>query len=811
MQNIIDLSEVGLANIDMVGGKNASIGEMINHLSHLGIKVPGGIAITATAYRTFLSENHLNDAIRDLFSKTKLKNLANLKSISLKMRKMILQAPFSLTLKKEIANAYIGLSSVTVAVRSSATAEDLPTASFAGQQETYLNVKGLSHVLTAIKLVYASLFTERAVAYRQDHQFDHLDVAMSVGIQPMVRSDRGTSGVMFTLDTESGFDQVILITASYGLGEGIVQGGVVPDEFYVFKPVLIAKKFSILQRKLGTKHIKMIYAKEKSPDKSTTIVKVPLTQQQQFCISDEDIKTLATHALTIEKHYGKPMDIEWAKDGLTGEIFILQARPETVKSLQQGQKILEQFKLSKRGKVIITGQSVGQRIGYGRARIVDSPKNIQMLIAGSVLITDMTDPDWEPMMKHAAAIVTNRGGRTCHAAIVARELGIPAIVGCGNATEVIKNNSEITVSCAEGQTGFVYEGKIPFKILKTNIKNLPEIPVKLCVNIGNPLKAFTIQFLPNHGVGLARLEFIINHMIGIHPNALIHFSTLPRKIKKAVQEKIVGYKNPKEFYIERLREGIATITAAFYPKEVIFRFSDFKSNEYANLLGGYLYEPKEENPMLGFRGASRYINPQFQECFKLECLAFKRVRQEMNLTNAHVMIPFVRTVDELKKTLQLMQNFGLKRGVQQLKIYMMCELPVNVLLAKEFLTHIDGYSIGSNDLTQLTLGVDRDSNLVASSFDERHPAVKKFLHHAISQCHQLGKYVSICGQGPSDHEDFTRWLLSEKIQAISLNPDVIVDIWLMIAEQAQKVNNPPSNLISLELEIPKSNVSEKHH
>ncbi|OGT35362.1 MAG: phosphoenolpyruvate synthase [Gammaproteobacteria bacterium RIFCSPHIGHO2_12_FULL_37_14] len=800
MKYTVNLIDVNLSNINIVGGKNASIGELIKNLSHLGIKVPGGFATLVNAYQTFLSENHLDKKIDQIIQKTKIKKIDQLSKAGAQIRRLIVNTSFLPEFEKEISTVYAQLGSPTVAVRSSATAEDLPQASFAGQQETYLNVKGIKNILQAIKLVFASLFTNRAIAYRQHHGFDQLEIGMSVGIQPMIRSDHGTSGVIFTLDTESGFDQVILITASYGLGEGIVQGGVIPDEFYVSKPILENGKFSILQRKLGDKHIKMIYSKSKNPSQSTKIIPVLLAERQKFSISDKEVELLGKQALMIEKHYGKPMDIEWAKDGLTGEIYILQARPETVKNNYKQDHQLEQFKLSKKGKILITGQSVGQRIGYGQACVVNHPKSIGAVKPGSVLVTDMTDPDWEPIMKQAAAIVTNRGGRTCHAAIVAREMGIPAVVGCGNATKIIQHHTKITVSCAEGQTGYVYEGNIPFKVNQINIKNLPELPLKLCLNIGNPGKAFTTQFLPNQGVGLARLEFIINHMIGIHPNALLHLTSLPKKIQQAIRLRIAGYANPSEFYIERLREGIATIAAAFHPKEVIFRFSDFKSNEYANLLGGNIFEPEEENPMLGFRGASRYISPQFKACFKMECEAIKRVRQGMGLSNAQVMIPFVRTVHELKKTIKLIEEFGLKRGVNGLKIYMMCELPSNIILANEFLEYVDGYSIGSNDLTQLTLGVDRDSNLVAASFDERDDAIKTMLHSVISICNSKNKYVGICGQGPSDHPDFAQWLLEEKIQCISLNPDSMVDTWLKIAKASPHQH---SNLIELNKELSK--------
>jgi pyruvate, water dikinase len=786
MKYIINLAEVTLSDINMVGGKNASIGEMITNLSHLGIKVPGGFATTAGAYDEFLSQRELKKKILKLHTSLKIKDIPALKKASAEIKRLMIATRFSLEFEQSVTDAYAQLNNPTVAVRSSATAEDLAMASFAGQQETFLNIKGIQPILRAIKFVYASLFTSRAIAYRHHHGFDYDHISMSVGIQPMIRSDKAASGVIFTIDTESGFDKVILITGSYGLGESIVQGQVSPDEFFVFKPTLEQGKFAVLQRKLGNKIVKMIYTNEKNPHKSTKLVSVPESQRNKFCINDEEIQLLAQQALIIEKHYGKSMDIEWAKDGITGEMHILQARPETVKSQYHDEQILERFELSKKGKIIIEGQSVGQRIGCGQAKIIKDPKHIHSMKPGNVLVTDMTDPDWEPIMEQAAAIVTNRGGRTCHAAIVARELGIPAVIGCVDATTRIKNDAIVTVSCAEGQTGYVYEGKIPFTINKINVKVLPALPIHLCINMGNPGKAFTAQFLPNHGVGLARLEFIISNMIGIHPNALLTMDSLSKKIKQEIMKRTAAYANPVEFYIEKLREGVSTIAAAFYPKEVIFRFSDFKTNEYANLLGGAMYEPHEENPMLGFRGASRYISKQFQPCFELECIALKRVRDVMGLTNAQVMVPFVRTVNELKQTIALLAQFGLERGKGGLKIYMMCEIPSNVLLAEEFLHYVDGYSIGSNDLTQLTLGLDRDSSLVAELFDERDAAVKKLLHEVISICNKNGKYIGICGQGPSDHPDFAKWLMDEKINSLSLNADSVVNTWLTLAKELSK-------------------------
>lgn len=782
MKYIVNLNEVNSSNVDLVGGKNASTGEMIQHLSQLGIKVPGGFAATVYAYKTFIEQNELNKKIHKMLTSLNISNVQALSKASSQIKRWILATKFTREFELEIAAAYSELGNTSVAVRSSATAEDLAEASFAGAQETYLNVKGLKNVLQAIKLVYASLFNSRAISYRQNHGFAHDQVSLSVGIQPMVRSDKGASGVIFTIDTESGFDKVILVTGSYGLGEAIVQGQVNPDEFVVYKPTLQEGKFAILQRKLGDKALKMIYTTTKDPRESTKTVSVSESERTRFCINDDDVQALAKHALLIENHYGRPMDIEWAKDGIDGQLYILQARPETVKSLANQEQVIEHYILSKKGKILAEGQSVGQKIGSGTARIVLDHKNMNAVKPGDVLVTDMTDPDWEPIMKRSAAIITNRGGRTCHAAIVARELGIPAVVGCGNATKTIKNNESVTVSCAEGHNGYVYAGKLPYRVKKVSVKDMPEIPVKICVNMGNPGKAFETQFLPNEGVGLARIEFIISN-IGVHPNAVLGFDKLPKQLKNEIRRRTSAYKNPVEFYVEKLREGISVIAAAFCPKEVIFRFSDFKSNEYANLLGGHEFEPKEENPMIGFRGASRYRDDTFRKCFELECKAFKRVRDEMGLVNAQVMVPFVRTVEELREVVELIESYGLKRGKNNLKIYMMCEIPSNALLAKQFLEYVDGFSIGSNDLTQLTLGLDRDSSLVASLFDERNEAIKKLLHLAITECNNLQKYIGICGQGPSDHPDFAEWLMQEGIQCISLNPDTIVETWLMLAEK----------------------------
>ena len=780
MRYVVNLNDVNHYDVKIVGGKNASTGEMLQHLSKKGILIPDGYATTADAFKKFLSQQQLNQKIQRLLSSFKHNDLRSLNKASKIIQRWIIATPLFDVLEKELKTAYSKMKNASVAVRSSATAEDLTTASFAGAQETFLNVKGTKNLLTAVKRVYASLFTARAIAYRKEKGFDHTDIALSVGIQPMVRSDKGISGVMFTLDTESGFDQIVLITASYGLGETIVQGQVNPDEFVVSKPLLEKNKFSILHRRLGEKAVKMIYTKD-----SIKKIAVKSSDRFRFCISDKEIQSLARQALIIEKHYGKPMDIEWAKDGVTGKLYIVQARPETVRSQLPASGQIARYRLTKKSKIIVEGQSIGQHIGRGKAKIISNPKQIEAFKKGEVLVTDMTDPDWEPIMKTASAIVTNRGGRTCHAAIVARELGIPAVIGCQNATKLIKNNQAITVSCAEGHIGYVYEGELPFTINKISIKKLPKLPIKLCMNVGNPEKAFAYRFLPNDGVGLARLEFIISD-IGLHPNALLNFKQLPKKLQQEIKLKTAGYPTPIEFYIEKLREGIATIAAAFYPKEVIFRFSDFKSNEYANLLGGHLFEPIEENPMLGFRGAARYNDAHFRQSFTLECEAFKRVRNDMGLTNAQLMIPFVRTVNELRDTIRNIKHQGLVRRKNNLKIYMMCEIPSNVVLAEEFLKYVDGFSIGSNDLTQLMLGLDRDSTIVAPLFDEQNEAIKRLLHLVIKTCNMHKKYIGICGQAPSDHPDFAVWLMKEGIQAISLSPDSVIDTWLLLANKLKK-------------------------
>ena len=785
----IDLEHLGMADLQQVGGKNASLGEMISQLSHLGVAVPGGFATTADSFREFLAQNELDKKIYSLLSQVDVDDVNQLVETGKRIRQMVLDTPFTSDFEDAIRTSYfnlaksIGHDDFSVAVRSSATAEDLPDASFAGQQETYLNVKGVDNVLFAMKQVFASLFNDRAIAYRVHQGFDHHDVALSAGVQQMIRSDLAVSGVMFTMDTESGFDQVVLINSSYGLGETVVQGAVNPDEFYVHKPMLRAGKSAVVRRNLGTKAIKMIYSEPASDNHTVTTVDVDTKAQQQFSLTLLEAEQLAKQALIIEEHYKKPMDIEWAKDGKNGKFYILQARPETVKS-RANKQILERYTLKETGEVLTEGRSIGQRIGQGRGRIIKDISEMHRVLPGDVLVSDMTDPDWEPVMKRASAIVTNRGGRTCHAAIIARELGIPAVVGCGNATKTIKDGDDVTVSCADGDTGYVYKGILPFDCVRLDVDTMPELPVKVMLNVGNPERAFSFQAIPNEGVGLARLEFLISNTIGIHPKALLQYDAIDDKELKAfIDTKIAAYESPVEYYIERLREGIATIAAAFYPKPVIVRMSDFKSNEYANLAGGKLYEPFEENPMLGFRGASRYVSKDFADCFALECLAVKRVRETMGLTNVEVMIPFVRTVTEAAQVIEILKAHGLERGKDGLRIIMMCEVPSNALLANDFLHYFDGFSIGSNDLTQLTLGLDRDSGLIAAQFDERNPAVKALLHLAISACKQQGKYVGICGQGPSDHPDFAEWLMKEGIDSLSLNPDSVLETCLFLADK----------------------------
>ncbi len=766
-----------MGDVERVGGKNASLGEMIGGLADAGVMVPGGFATTADAYRDFLTHDDLAGRIRDRLADLDVDDVAALSRAGNEIRGWIMGAPFPERLHREIAAAYAALGDdVSVAVRSSATAEDLPEASFAGQQETFLNVRGIDAVVKAVHEVFASLFNDRAIAYRVHQDFEHSAVALSAGIQRMVRSDLGAAGVMFTMDTESGFDGVVFITASYGLGETVVQGAVNPDEFYVHKPTLAAGRPAVLRRNRGGKAIKMVYG-----ETGVKTVDVDESDRLAFSLSDAEVESLARQAMTIEAHYGRPMDIEWGKDGEDGKLYILQARPETVKS--RGGQVMERYDLKRRGEVIAEGRAIGQRIGAGKARVLADIDEMARVQPGDVLVTDMTDPDWEPIMKRASAIVTNRGGRTCHAAIIARELGIPAVVGCGDATTTVADGAPVTVSCAEGDTGFVYAGDLGFERKEIRLDALPEIPVKIMMNVGNPDRAFDFAGLPHRGVGLARLEFIINRMIGVHPKALLQFDRCDEELKRTIREHTAGYDDPVSFYVDKLAEGIATIGAAFSPEPVIVRLSDFKSNEYANLIGGTEYEPHEENPMLGFRGASRYIADSFRDCFELECRALKYVRDEMGLTNIQVMVPFVRTVSEGAQVIELLKANGLERGRNGLKIIMMCELPSNAILAEAFLEHFDGFSIGSNDLTQLTLGLDRDSGVIAHLFDERNEAVLYLLERAIKTCRDAGKYIGICGQGPSDHPDLAEWLLERGIDSISLNPDTVISTWLYLAGQ----------------------------
>jgi pyruvate,water dikinase len=790
MSVVLWFENVGIEDVARVGGKNASLGEMIQALTPHGVRVPGGFATTAEAYRGFLEHDELDQRIHSELDRLDIANLNQLASTGKKIREWIIGQPFPAEFEQEIRDAYKELVSrygneASYAIRSSATAEDLPEASFAGQQETYLNINGIDNVMLAIKHVFASLFNDRAIAYRVHQNFDHRLVALSAGIQKMVRSDLASSGVMFSIDTESGFDKVVFITSAYGLGETVVQGAVNPDEFYVYKPNLEKHQHAILRRNLGDKAIRMVYGEQHQLQASTHTQNVEPELQRQFSISGDEVHKLASIAVAIEKHYGRPMDIEWAKDGNDGQIYIVQARPETVASQSNKQKLVR-YELKQHDEIIVTGRSIGQRIGYGMAKVIKNVSQIDRVEDGDVLVTDMTDPDWEPIMKKAAAIVTNRGGRTCHAAIIARELGIPAIVGCGNATELIEDEQEVTVSCAKGDTGFVYKGRADFVINEIDLQAMPEVPVKVMMNVGTPDRAFDFQAIPNAGIGLARVEFIINRMIGIHPLAILNMDQCDEELKQQIQNQIVGYQSADRFYIEKLAEGIATLAAAFYPKPVIVRLSDFKSNEYANLIGGKNFEPEEENPMLGFRGASRYISEQFKSCFQLECEAIKKVRNSMGLDNIEVMIPFVRTLDEAKAVSELLAENGLGRGENNIKHIMMCEIPSNALLADQFLEYFDGFSIGSNDLTQLTLGLDRDSGLIADAFDERNPAVKYLLELAIKACKKTNKYIGICGQGPSDHPDLALWLMEKGIDSLSLNPDTVVQTWLFLAEAAKK-------------------------
>ena len=788
-QQVIAFNQLGKHDVELVGGKNSSLGEMISHLGYLGVNVPNGFATTSHAFNRFLNETGLLDKINAELKDLDVDDVELLAQTGAKIRGWIIDQELPKDLEDEIRAAFNELSGgqdIAVAVRSSATAEDLPDASFAGQQETFLNIRGIDNVLIAIKEVFASLYNDRAIAYRVHKGFEHAGVALSAGIQRMVRSETGTSGVMFTLDTESGFDEVVFITASYGLGEMVVQGAVNPDEFYLSKALLEQNRPAVVRRNLGSKQKKMVYGDEGSTTKSTKIVDVDKADRNQFALTTDELTRLAKQALIIEKHYGQPMDIEWAKDGDTGEIFIVQARPETVKS-RQDKNHMERYIINSKGaKVLTEGRSIGQRVGSGKVRIVTNLNEMSKVQDGDVLVSDMTDPDWEPVMKRASAIITNRGGRTCHAAIIARELGVPAIVGSGNATEVLVDGQEVTVSCAEGDTGFIYEGLLDFEVQRNSISTMPELAFKVMMNVGNPDRAFDFAQIPNEGVGLARLEFIINRMIGVHPKALLNIDSLPQETVQAVQERMAGYNSPVEFYINKLIEGISTLAVAFRNKPVIVRMSDFKSNEYANLIGGKLYEPSEENPMLGFRGASRYVSDNFRDCFELECRALKYVRDDMGLTNVKIMIPFVRTTGEAKQVIELLEKNGLKRGENGLEIIMMCELPTNAILADEFLQYFDGFSIGSNDLTQLTLGLDRDSGIVSHLFDERDPAVKKLLGMAIQACRDAGKYVGICGQGPSDHPDLAYWLMEQGISSVSLNPDSVLDTWFFLADDNNK-------------------------
>ena len=786
---VINLDQLGKDDIEMVGGKNASLGEMISHLSDLGVSVPGGFATTSNAFYQFLTETGLLDKINSELKTLDVNDVNKLAETGKKIRTWIIEQELPKDLEQAVRDSFEAMSDgkeIAVAVRSSATAEDLPDASFAGQQETFLNIRGIDNVLIAIKEVFASLYNDRAISYRVHKGFEHEGVALSAAVQRMVRSETGAAGVMFTLDTESGFDQVVFITSSYGLGEMVVQGAVNPDEFYVSKQLLANGKPAIIRRNLGSKHKKMIYGDEGSTTKSVKVIDVEKEDRMQFSLSTEELTSLAKQAMTIEKHYGQAMDIEWAKDGDTNEIFIVQARPETVKS-RQDSNVMERYIIdTTNAKVLCEGRSIGQRIGSGKVRIVSNLNEMDKVQEGDVLVSDMTDPDWEPVMKRASAIITNRGGRTCHAAIIARELGVPAIVGCGNATELLVDGQDVTASCAEGDTGFIYESQIDFEVQTNSVESMPELAFKVMMNVGNPDRAFSFTQMPNEGIGLARLEFIINRMIGVHPKALLNMNSLPREIAQAINERIAGYASPVDFYVDKLVEGISTLAVAFMDQPVIVRMSDFKSNEYANLLGGKLYEPSEENPMLGFRGASRYVSDNFRDCFELECKALKRVRDEMGLTNVEIMIPFVRTVGEAKQVIELLEKNGLKRGENGLRIIMMCELPTNCLLAEEFLEHFDGFSIGSNDLTQLTLGLDRDSGIVSHLFDERDPAVKKLLSMAIDACRKQNKYVGICGQGPSDHPDLALWLMEQGISSVSLNPDSVLDTWFFLAGEEAK-------------------------
>ncbi|OED38062.1 phosphoenolpyruvate synthase [Chromatiales bacterium (ex Bugula neritina AB1)] len=782
---VIWFDQLGMGDVAVVGGKNASLGEMISNLSSAGIQVPGGFATTAEAFRAFLAHNDLDKEINSLLADFDVEDVDQLTVLGSQIRQRVLDTPFPEALEQAVREAYGKLqegssAEISVAVRSSATAEDLPEASFAGQQETFLNVNGIDTVLLRIKEVFASLYNDRAISYRVHQGFDHADVALSAGIQRMVRSDIGSSGVLFSIDTETGFEDVVFITSSWGLGECVVQGSVNPDEFYVHKTTLAAGRPAIVRRNRGSKLIKMVYGDQVAVETIDT----DESERMRFSLTDSDVTSLAEMAVTIEKHYGRPMDIEWGKDGNDGTLYILQARPETVES-RSDKNVIRRYSLNENNsKVLVTGRSIGQRIGAGKVRNIPSLDQLSRVQDGDVLVTDMTDPDWEPVMKRAAAIVTNRGGRTCHAAIIARELGVPAVVGCNNATELLEDGLDVTVTCAEGDTGKVYQGQLQYNVDELKLDKLPDLPFKITMNVGNPERAFDFQRLPNHGVGLLRLEFMISNTIGVHPKALLNYEMMEDSIKTQIKERFAGYESPVEFYVEKLVEGVSTLAAAFAPHPVIVRLSDFKSNEYANMIGGDLFEPDEENPMIGFRGASRYIASSFRECFELECQALRKVRDEMGLTNVWIMIPFVRTLQEADDVLQLLKENGLERGKNDLNIVMMCEVPSNAILAEEFLEKFDGFSIGSNDLTQLTLGLDRDSGLIAHLFDERDPAVKKMLACAIAAANKAGKYVGICGQGPSDHPDLAKWLMEQGISSVSLNPDTVVETWLFLAGES---------------------------
>lgn len=787
MSYVVSFEQLRMSDVDSVGGKNASLGEMISQLSGAGVRVPGGFATTAQAFRDFLKASGLDKRIADRLASLNPEDVRELANVGAEIRQWLIDAPFSAEFEQEIRTAFAALDADgkgSFAVRSSATAEDLPDASFAGQQETFLNVVGIDDVLDKIRHVFASLYNDRAISYRVHKGYADVDVALSAGVQRMVRSDKGSAGVLFTIDTESGFPDVVFITSSYGLGETVVQGAVNPDEFYVFKPTLARGDYAIVSRRIGSKLIKMEFDPERTEGRAVRTVDVPVSERNRYSLTDNEVNELARYAVIIEKHYGRPMDVEWGRDGIDGKIYILQARPETVKSQQSVNDVQQRYRLKATGQVLITGRAIGQKIGAGPVRVVADTSEMDLVQPGDILVTDMTDPNWEPVMKRASAIVTNRGGRTCHAAIIARELGIPAVVGCGDATDVLKEGQSVTVSCAEGDEGRIYDGLIETEVEEVRRGDMPPLDVKIMMNVGNPQLAFDFAQLPNAGVGLARLEFIINNNIGIHPKAVLDYPNVDGELKKAVESAARGYASPRAFFVEKLAEGVATIGAAFWPKPVIVRLSDFKSNEYRKLVGGSRYEPEEENPMLGFRGASRYISADFEECFRMECEALKKVRDEMGLTNVEIMVPFVRTVNQAKKVVDLLAKHGLARGENGLRLIMMCEVPTNAILADEFLHYFDGFSIGSNDMTQLTLGLDRDSGmeLLAADFDERDEAVKFMLRRAIQACLSANKYVGICGQGPSDHPDFAKWLKDEGILSMSLNPDTVVDTWQRLAK-----------------------------